>query len=221
MIAEDPDVAEWLGDATEETLPGILINVFDGDMALLTRAIESSRGDEFARASALEALGYLVRAKRVLADEDMRAYLRKLRRTAPPRAESVFWLAWAETASGLGYEDLRIDVAMLTKDGFIEGRMFPLEDFDRIVASARGDPEGLAGFRAQGIRPLDDAVGTLESWSRRCGENLDEDAFGGEAELDESGRSDAPHVNPFRDVGRNDPCPCGSGRKYKRCCLAD
>lgn len=22
-----------------------------------------------------------------------------------------------------------------------------------------------------------------------------------------------------RDVGRNDPCPCGSGKKYKRCCL--
>lgn len=20
-------------------------------------------------------------------------------------------------------------------------------------------------------------------------------------------------------VGRNDPCPCGSGQKYKRCCL--
>jgi tetratricopeptide (TPR) repeat protein len=21
-------------------------------------------------------------------------------------------------------------------------------------------------------------------------------------------------------IGRNDPCPCGSGKKYKRCCLA-
>jgi uncharacterized protein len=21
-----------------------------------------------------------------------------------------------------------------------------------------------------------------------------------------------------RDVGRNDPCPCGSGKKYKKCC---
>src|SRR2546423_3043357 len=21
-------------------------------------------------------------------------------------------------------------------------------------------------------------------------------------------------------IGRNDPCPCGSGRKYKKCCLA-
>jgi hypothetical protein len=25
--------------------------------------------------------------------------------------------------------------------------------------------------------------------------------------------------NPFKDVGRNDPCPCGSGRKFKKCCL--
>jgi hypothetical protein len=24
---------------------------------------------------------------------------------------------------------------------------------------------------------------------------------------------------PRPHVGRNDPCPCGSGRKYKRCCL--
>lgn len=25
--------------------------------------------------------------------------------------------------------------------------------------------------------------------------------------------------NPYRDVGRNDPCPCGSGKKFKKCCL--
>jgi preprotein translocase subunit SecA len=24
---------------------------------------------------------------------------------------------------------------------------------------------------------------------------------------------------PGRNVGRNDPCPCGSGKKYKKCCL--
>ncbi|NCP78894.1 MAG: zinc chelation protein SecC, partial [Desulfuromonadales bacterium] len=21
------------------------------------------------------------------------------------------------------------------------------------------------------------------------------------------------------NIGRNEPCPCGSGRKYKKCCL--
>lgn len=28
-----------------------------------------------------------------------------------------------------------------------------------------------------------------------------------------------PENNPWKDVGRNDPCPCGSGRKFKKCCL--
>jgi tetratricopeptide (TPR) repeat protein len=28
----------------------------------------------------------------------------------------------------------------------------------------------------------------------------------------------APPVPRFGKVGRNDPCPCGSGKKYKRCC---
>jgi len=34
-----------------------------------------------------------------------------------------------------------------------------------------------------------------------------------------------PHISPSQPVrhtapklGRNDPCPCGSGRKYKKCC---
>jgi len=28
-----------------------------------------------------------------------------------------------------------------------------------------------------------------------------------------------PVHNPLRHVGRNDPCPCGSGKKFKKCCL--
>lgn len=26
-------------------------------------------------------------------------------------------------------------------------------------------------------------------------------------------------VEPASSLGRNDPCPCGSGKKYKKCCL--
>ncbi len=26
-----------------------------------------------------------------------------------------------------------------------------------------------------------------------------------------------PYVAPYKP-GRNDPCPCGSGKKYKKCC---
>ena len=27
-----------------------------------------------------------------------------------------------------------------------------------------------------------------------------------------------PVVNKGKKIGRNDPCPCGSGKKYKKCC---
>ena len=33
----------------------------------------------------------------------------------------------------------------------------------------------------------------------------------------------APVRQVMRDgpkIGRNDPCPCGSGKKYKKCCMA-
>jgi len=26
-----------------------------------------------------------------------------------------------------------------------------------------------------------------------------------------------PVANPYASVGRNDPCPCGSGKKFKKC----
>ena len=32
--------------------------------------------------------------------------------------------------------------------------------------------------------------------------------------------SDEPELTDEAKVGRNDPCPCGSGKKYKRCCGA-
>jgi len=28
-----------------------------------------------------------------------------------------------------------------------------------------------------------------------------------------------PFVRDEPKIGRNDPCPCGSGKKYKKCCL--
>ena len=32
---------------------------------------------------------------------------------------------------------------------------------------------------------------------------------------------ETPIVREAPKVGRNDPCPCGSGKKYKKCCGKD
>ncbi|WP_432472376.1 preprotein translocase subunit SecA [Amphritea sp. HPY] len=41
------------------------------------------------------------------------------------------------------------------------------------------------------------------------------EAVDGEAE--ESGKASEPFVREDKKVGRNEPCPCGSGKKYKQC----
>ena len=38
--------------------------------------------------------------------------------------------------------------------------------------------------------------------------------------IDQRVRIDPDPAVSRRKVGRNEPCPCGSGRKYKRCCGA-
>ena len=32
-------------------------------------------------------------------------------------------------------------------------------------------------------------------------------------------RAEPAILDPFRKIGRNEPCPCGSGKKHKKCCL--
>jgi hypothetical protein len=163
LIGEDRRIADWLDDAVTETLPGVLIRVFNGDSMPLRRAIESAKGDEFARASALAALGYLVRAKGAMSDDDMRAYLARLRQEAGPRRESVLWMTWATTVANLGYSDMRAQVEALVRDGLFPEGDFTREEFHQRVARARSDASGLAGFRSDLVAPLNNASAAILS----------------------------------------------------------
>jgi len=42
-------------------------------------------------------------------------------------------------------------------------------------------------------------------------------AMQGEAETESQAEAATPYVREGRKVGRNEPCPCGSGKKYKQC----
>ncbi|RUM86948.1 MAG: preprotein translocase subunit SecA [Thermodesulfatator sp.] len=67
-------------------------------------------------------------------------------------------------------------------------------------------------YRVQVVR--EDEVRRLEEERRRARQRL-RYGRGGEAEGERR-----PKREPIRrqKIGRNDPCPCGSGKKYKKCC---
>jgi preprotein translocase subunit SecA len=49
-----------------------------------------------------------------------------------------------------------------------------------------------------------------ERWAEEDARHLARDA---------SEDAPAPYVRAVPKIGRNDPCPCSSGKKYKKCCL--
>jgi len=63
----------------------------------------------------------------------------------------------------------------------------------------------------------DAARGEIERLNMLDLRNAQDDLF--DADEDELGMmSDSPPVTVGEKIGRNDPCPCGSGKKYKKCC---
>jgi len=223
-LLRDQDVAEdVLGDAISETLPQILISTFDGNLPGLKELIEDPAADEWARDSALDAMGYLARTGRI-ADEEMRAYLRHLHAEMQPQAESPVWLGWVLAVAHLGYEDYA-ELVESVMERFIDPFCMRIEDFDHDLRRTLDDPERMAGFEFDRLGPFEGAIDRLSHWYYFT-EKYKKDQARWAA--DEAARerlavvnTGEPYLNPQRKLGRNDPCPCGSGKKYKKCCLGE
>ena len=192
-------------DATVEYLKGILIKCFNGDVAPLQKVIESPEAESITRGEALLALAWLTRDGK-WPEASMKDYVRRLYKTMLPREADYIWNNLIVVAAVLGYREFDAESARLIKTGLVPDDWLTLEDLPDLLAG--GDPVGKKGLIAEEVGPFEDIVTSLADWPWP-----DEDD---EAEEMEAAM---PHVNPLRDVGRNDPCPCGSGKKYKKCCL--
>jgi uncharacterized protein YecA (UPF0149 family) len=96
------------------------------------------------------------------------------------------------------------------------------DSFRRDLGRTLADPERMAGFKYDRLGPLEDAIGELSGWhafSDAAKRDQDRRATGHEDDRLAFADAPQPFVDPFKGVGRNDPCPCGSGKKFKKCCL--
>jgi hypothetical protein len=221
-LAQDGEAVEAaLGDGTTITLKQILISTYDGNLDTLKGLIEAAEADEFVRAEAMEALAYLTATGRI-PREETEAYLTRLYDTLQPQQESFVWSGWVLAIALLGLEALSGVVRHAFERGLIDPMVMGYDDFRRDLERTLADPARMAGFEYDQIGPLEDAIGELSGWY----------AFSDAAQQDQERWAPSPEdaglayadtplpfVDPFKGVGRNDPCPCGSGKKFKKCCL--
>ncbi len=58
---------------------------------------------------------------------------------------------------------------------------------------------------------------SVQAWLEKNKEAIEKGQF---KELPSSGVKQETFVKTGPEIGRNDPCPCGSGKKYKKCCAS-
>ena len=206
-------VEQILGDAVTENLTQILISVFDGQTDRLYQMMNNPLVDEFVRHAAFMAWAHAV-ASGQIGSEEAERYLVDSFGTLQPQSESYVWVAWLDCIAKLGLEHLKPLVRQAFDRGLVEKRVITWQDFENDLKARLVAPDPMEFLDQQRIRPFRDTIGTLAKWHAFSPEYL-------------RSKRQAQHAiktaqiaeNAYRDVGRNDPCPCGSGKKFKKCCL--
>ena len=216
-----------LGDATTLTAHRVMAAVFDGDPAPLHDIIHDEAIDEFIRSDMIRALVILTLNGAVPRAETT-AFLRECYDRLQPREACFVWHGWQYAVAWLGLVELKPLVREAFARGWIDPSWLSFQDFEKDLNHAVAHPSAPPLGRDDELTPFGDTVAELEHWACFQPEPVHDDDEGdvfGSDDLDSDDLAapwrpnDPPKRNPFRHVGRNDPCPCGSGKKFKKCCL--
>jgi len=218
LLRHPPDeVDEIFGDATTSTCHRVMAAVFDGDPQPLFDIILDPGVDEFIRSRMCETLAMITLRGELDRDRAAR-FLRDAFNELQPQRRCFVWFGWQSAIAMLGLRELTVLVRRAFDHGFIDRQILGFEHFEDdlqrgIEQAGEPSPPGNTEFELFG-----DTIEELSRWHCfRERDDEDREEWRQLAELDHI--LSEPHHNPFRGIGRNDPCPCGSGKKFKKCCL--
>jgi len=222
-LLRNPDVYDLLGDAITEGLSQIVAGVFDGNVDALFGLIVDRSVDQFVREQVLDASTFLT-WKGIIVRDRMRDVLQRFYQERLAEEDDQAWAGWMKSIALLGLRDMAPMVHRALEEGWAPDWVISRGNFDEMLADAELRPDDAARLEEFRIGYIEDVLVALE-WSDVLDPDEDSETFG--EDVFSRGDRDIPWTptepvrNPWRHVGRNDPCPCGSGKKAKKCCLAN
>lgn len=209
-----PDVLNTiLGDCVTVTSHRVMAAVFDGDPAPLHDIIRDPAADEFIRAKMLQTIAMLVRRGELPRDATA-AFLRDCFSQLEPREDCYVWSGWLDAVAWLGLTELKPLAQQAFQRGSIDEGWLTFENFEEDLQHSVDHPAAEPLNGDGDLALFGDTVAEMSGWAAFEPKTLSKNAS--EWTPDSPG---TPVRDPLRNVGRNDPCPCGSGKKFKRCCL--
>ncbi len=220
------EIDELLGDSTTESLGNVVISLMGDNAPALEAALADTGIEEYVRNSLFDAWTYRALTG-TMSREHAKAFLTEYPSRVGLDSSDFGWSSWADSVTALGFSEMQDYARRHLPSGaaitsIMDTPNVSIRDFERQLSKTLADPQCWKAERK--YRPFGNTISELSDWYGYSEAYREERkrlaAMADESEM----RSifDAPFIanNPYKDVGRNDPCPCGSGKKFKKCCLA-
>ena len=224
------------GDMVTENGAAVIASVCGGDPAPLLRLAHDETVNEFVRNQAIAGLlvqaGWHERPREAVIED-----LRRLFDTLPKPGNDCVWAALVSAVYDFEARELLPEARRVLGEELADESVVGPELLDELESPGNGWlplPPGEMPFRLfmECNAPID-AVNEISGWLCFRDDNEDRCPWDeGEDNDPEDWRDDIidvpppalseyippqPYLAPPK-VGRNDPCPCGSGKKHKKCC---
>ncbi len=210
-LARHPQVEEFLGDLVTEALGRCLAACWDGSVESLLDLAKDATLEENPRGQGVSALVCLAVAQERSREEtlgDIQDLLREALNTESSEIASACVIALWDLYPDPATEALAHEVYA---KGLVDDDILPQADLDDVVLQGfesvwnESQEESLCSLQV-------DAVADSNWWA--CWEDEEDD------DLDNEVWVPPEPIEQLKSekVGRNDPCPCGSGMKFKKCC---
>ncbi|MBQ9783925.1 MAG: preprotein translocase subunit SecA [Clostridia bacterium] len=198
--SENP--AEWDFDALRTHFMGIV--TAEDDFRYTDEELKTLDRGELAEALAHRALDRYEEKEKLFGEETFR----EVERAVLLRNVDTAWMEHIDTM-----DDLKSNVGLQSyaqRDPVNEYRIQGAELFDDMVND----------IRQKTVRVILSVVPRAQPIQRvQVANPISEGREGGARRVTVTRRASTTVVNDSAKVGRNDPCPCGSGKKYKNCCM--
>lgn len=212
------DVDQWNVEEIAETVHSLIGGSLQELHEQLLAIVEKTKPDgPDAASDALteavsEAMTSRLDVRRAELGEDV---MSRLEQAAALRAIDTYWMEHLDTM-----DYLRTGIGLRgygQRDPLVEYQKEGHRLFQQLLTTIKGSIIEVV-FKAEAVKQEQQ-----QGVASHKGVSMHEQASGapaqGQPQQEKAITSDEPIHNPNKDVGRNDPCPCGSGLKYKKCGL--
>lgn len=214
LVSVSSETADRLiGDVSTEGLNRILASVYDGNLAHIQSLVENDKADEFVRSGAMRSFVILYQAG-LLDIETIQNYCTELFRGKLTREPNHIWNSLVSCCKAFGFIELLDDIRQAYKEELAEDFFQRLSRVEEDILKNHRKPDILD--EESKARLIDSTAEELQWWHSFQPKNRPKRS----APIPQERfiHTETTLVRETAKTGRNDPCPCGSGKKFKKCC---